>query len=71
MLGLGSGILSMISTMMPLVLDEVAGMVRMQRLRSEGYELTRGRGSPTVLKSLMHMDLHHMTARSSHDVTWL
>ena len=40
MLVLGSGISSVISTMIPLVFYEVAGLMRMQRLRSEGYELT-------------------------------
>jgi hypothetical protein len=41
MRGLGSGISNIVSTIMPLVLYEVAGLVRMQRLRSEGYELTQ------------------------------
>ena len=39
MLGLGSGISSMISTLIPLVLYEAAGLMHMQSLRSEGCQL--------------------------------
>ena len=57
MRGLGSGISNTISTMMPLVLYKVAGLVRIQRLRSEGYELTRCHASPTVLKRPSDLNL--------------
>ena len=36
MLGLGSGVSSMASTLVPLVLYEAAGMMRMQSVRSDG-----------------------------------
>ena len=57
MRGLGSGISNTISTMMPLVLYKVAGLVRIQRLRSEGYELTRCHASPTVLERPSDLNL--------------
>ena len=50
MLGLGSGISSMISTLVPLVLYEAAGLRRMQSFRSEGCQLARCHGSTMVLK---------------------
>ena len=50
MLGLGSGISSMVATLVPLVLYEVADLVRTQRLRSEGCQLARCHGSTMVLK---------------------
>ena len=62
MLVLGSGISSVMSTMMPLVLYEVAGLMRMQRLRSEGYELTRCHVSPTLLKRPSDLNLFMRTS---------
>ena len=62
MLVLGSGISSVISTMMPLVLYEVAGLMRMQRLRSEVYELTRCHVSPTLLKRPSDLNLFMRTS---------
>ena len=62
MLVLESGISSVISTMMPLVLYEVAGLMRMQRLRSEGYELTQCHVSPTLLKRPSDLNLFMRTS---------
>ena len=50
MLGLGSGISSMISTLVSLALYEAAVLVHMQRLRSKGCQLARCHGSTMVLK---------------------
>ena len=62
MLVLGSGISSVMSTMIPLVFYEVAGLMRMQRLRSEGYELTRCHVSPTLLKRPSDLNLFMRTS---------
>ena len=61
MLGLGSGISSMVATLVPLVLYEVADLVRMQRLRSEGCQLARCHGSTMVLKRPSDLKLFMLT----------
>ena len=65
MLVLESGISSVISTMMLLVLYKVAGLMRMQRLRSEGYELTRCHVSPTLLKRPSDLNLFMRTSTAA------
>ena len=62
MLVLGSGISSVMSTMIPLVFYEVAGLMRMKRLRSEGYELTQCHVSPTLLKRPSDLNLFMRTS---------
>ena len=61
MLGLGSGLSSMISTLVPLVLYEAAGLRRMQSLRSEGCQLARCLGSTMVLKRPSDLKLFMLT----------
>ena len=50
MLGLGSGISSMISTLVALVLYDIAGLVLTKRLRCDSRQLTLCHASTSVLK---------------------